>query len=290
MEQLDLMHFPYFSHPVTYHGPFVITIHDLIMYYFSTGKASTLPFPLYQLKRQAFSFVLEHGINHAQKIIVPLQTVKEDMQQTFMIPEERIVVTREGFDKNFSRQSTKNDQRPKDYFLYVGNAYPHKNIPRLLEGFFRFYKENSEYRLILVGKKDYFYERLERSLSTQEKEALVFSHDVTDAELAQLYQSAKALVSASLMEGFGLPPLEAMALSTPVLVSDIPSFKEVCGEVAYYFDPRNPEDIAAAMQALTTEPERVLSKRLQNGRDRAHQFSWKKMAEETLAIYQEAMA
>lgn len=294
-EQLDLMHFPYFSHPVSYRKPFVITIHDLIIYHFSTGKASTLPLPLYQLKRQAFSFVLKHGVKHASKVIVPLETVKDDIARTFGIPEEKIAVTKEGFDRSIKRRQETNDQRLKThglknakYFLYVGNAYPHKNVEGLIRGFMRFRQDHQEYQLRLVGKNDYFYNRIEQGLTTAEKEALVFSHDVDDIELSLLYQHATALVSASKMEGFGLPPLEAMALGTPVLVSAIPSFKEVCADVAFYFDPTNPDDIADKMKSLVSTPEDTLNKQLQKGQERAEQFSWKKMAEQTLKVYQQA--
>lgn len=295
-EQLDLMHFPYFSHPITYRKPFVITIHDLIISHFATGKASTLPLPLYYAKRLAFQRVLHHGIQHARTIIVPLHAVKDDIVQTFQIPKEKITVTYEGFDTSIGRQSsvvsrqqTTNDERPKDYFLYVGNAYPHKNVEGLIDGFLRFHKENTSYKLVLVGKEDYFYKRLKNKLSSKDRNDMIFLHNVGDAELAQLYTSAKAFVSASKMEGFGLPPLEAMAIGTPVLVSDIPSFREVCGDAALYFNPYDNGTIAKMMDDAVKSSQTEKNRRLNDGLQRAKQFSWQKMAEETLKVYQQAV-
>lgn len=280
---LDLMHFPYFSLPVLYRRPFVVTIHDLIIHHFSTGRASTLSLPLYQTKRFFFNRVLRYGLNDSRTIIAPLDCVKDDIINTFHIAKEKIVVTKEGFDTSIT--NGKKEKQDYQYFLYVGNAYPHKNVEKLIQGF-KLFKQQSENttKLYLVGKNDYFYEQLQKELKNDVD--VVFKHDVTDTELATLYTNAVAFVSASVMEGFGLPPLEAMANSCVPLVSDIPSFHEVCEDAGVYFDQNDHEKIAEAMLEWMKVSEKDKKRLLEQGKKRVTHFSWKKMAEETIAIYE----
>jgi glycosyltransferase involved in cell wall biosynthesis len=141
-ENLDLMHFPYFSLPVLYRRPFVVTIHDLIIHSFSTGKASTLPLPLYKLKHFAYKKVIEHATKQAKKVIVPLDSVKKEVEKTLYIPPRKVVVTHEGFDKKITLDSNDKpqDSRLDNYFLYVGNTYPHKNVQKLFLEFLFFHK------------------------------------------------------------------------------------------------------------------------------------------------------
>lgn len=295
-ENCDLMHFPYFSLPIFYKKPFVVTIHDLIIHHFSTGKASTLPLPLYHAKRAAFSYVLRHALKKSRKVIVPLHAVKKDIIDTFSLSENKIAVTYEGFDKSISpessvisRQKTTSDQRPATYFLYVGNAYPHKNIETLIKGFLHFKKEDKkDIQLYLVGKEDFFYKRLKSKLSNVQKKDIHFLHNVNDGELAKLYRGAVALVSASKMEGFGLPPLEALANNCLPVLSDIPSFKEVCQENALYFGPTDPKDLARTLEKVLLLPSQEKQKMLSAGKKRVEDFSWNSMARQTLAVYESA--
>lgn len=294
-ENLDLMHFPYFSLPIFYTKPFVVTIHDLIINHFPTGKASTLPYPLYQLKRVGYNVVMEHAIRNSRKIIVPLNAVKDDVMQTFNVSDEKIVVTYEGSSSLRATRSNLNEEkiaaspsasRNDSYFLYVGNAYPHKNLDRLVEAFVAFRKESKDdVKLVLVGKDDYFYNRLRDKVKKQQFEDIVFKHNVTDEELFGLYSHALAFVSPSLMEGFGLPPLEAMGASCLVLLSDIPAFREVCQTAAYYFDPLSTNSLKQQLHFVYNLDHKKKEELVKMGLERVKQFSWKKMAEETLSVY-----
>lgn len=281
-ENLDLMHFPYFSLPIFYTRPFVVTIHDLIINHFPTGKASTLPYPFYRLKRIGYDFVINHAIRISKKIIVPLNAVKDDVRQMFDVQEDKIVVTYEG-SSNLKSQSS--NVKFKNYFLYVGNAYPHKNIERLIDAFVLFKKENPDVKLVLVGKDDYFYHRLHEKVEKRNLDSIVFKHNVSDEELFALYANALAFVSPSLMEGFGLPPLEAMKSDCPVLVSDIPSFREVCLDAAYYFDPGDTTAIKEQLDFVYHLDPKTREEYIAKGQERVKAFSWKKMAEQTLEIY-----
>lgn len=149
------------------------------------------------------------------------------------------------------------------YFLYVGNAYPHKNLELLLHA-----ASKAGVRVVFVGKDDFFYKRLGIQPKT-----------VTDPELSQLYKHAQALVFPSLMEGFGLPALEALANNCPVIVSDIPVFHELLGESAIYFDPHSVDALAKILK-------RTMVKRPAVDSSIVSKYSWHKMAKETLSIYE----
>lgn len=308
-ENLDLMHFPYFSIPVNYKKPYVITIHDLILNHFSTGKASTLPRPLYQLKRLGYKYVLSKAIRDARKIIVPLNSVKDDLVKTMKVAEDKIVVTYEGVDESLYSSSDPEQvegesrrkilkQDPDDkfstssnnkYFLYVGNAYPHKNLENLIKAFSEFKKNKNDAELLLVGKKDYFYQKLKEKIGKENLDEIIIKHDISDQELYELYSNALAFISPSLMEGFGLPALEAMYARCLVLVSDIPSFREVCQDAAIYFDPNKEKDIAAKMTAALALSNKSKMQFILNGQNRVKHFSWKKMGEKTIKIYESSV-
>ena len=280
---LDLVHFPYFSHPISYNRPFVVTIHDLIINHFSTGRASTLPLPFYYLKRFGYQKVLDHAVKNAQKIIAPLNCVRDDIVKTLNVPSDKIAVTVEGFDSSITKGEVSekvSEVAKSPYFLYVGNAYPHKNLERLIEGFEKL--NSKKEKLLLVGKEDFFYKRLRKEKYSN----VVFLHDVSNAELYHLYANSIAAVTASLMEGFGLLPLEAIGSGTIPLVSNIPAFKEVCSDKAIYFDPNDTDDIAEKLQFIKGLTKKEREEIIQKGKGLLKNFSWKKMAEETLRIYQ----
>lgn len=284
--KLDLVHFPYFSHPIFYNKPFVVTIHDLIINHFPTGKASTLPSSVYLFKLLAYQRVLSHAVRRSKKIIVPLEFVKNDLIRTLNVPRGKIEVTPEGFDPQIkeSKLDAIRYTLPAKYFLYVGNAYPHKNLVKLIEGFYK--AKVKDTNLIFVGKDDYFYKQLEKEKFPN----LIFLHNVSDSELYHLYSNSNAAVSASLMEGFGLLPLEAFGCGTIAVISNIPAFKEVCDENAIYFNPQDADDIAKKLIQVSklSKPER--EKIIEKGKEIVKKFSWNKMAKQTLDIYSSAVS
>ncbi len=281
-ENLDLMHFPYFSVPLLYNRPFVVTIHDLIINHFPTGQASTLSFPIYNLKLLGYKFVLAKAAKNAKKIIAVSNATKREILDHLGVDSEKVVVTYEGVDQKLAVSSQKSAVKRK-YFLYVGNAYPHKNLDRLLQAFSIL---NSHTNLVLVGKEDYFYKRLKRKVQDLKlSNKVIFLQNVSDEDLTDLYKNALALVVPSLMEGFGLPAMEAMANKCLVLASDIPSLKEVCADAAIYFDPYNPKDIVEKMKEVCFNDLNHFSQKTKKGLERVKLFSWEKMARETLKVY-----
>jgi glycosyltransferase involved in cell wall biosynthesis len=169
--------------------------------------------------------------------------------------------------------------------LYVGNAYPHKNLEKLLEAFDVLHNDpqNKGTKLVFVGKEDHFTKRLkEFSRSYASRDSVIFLGEKTDKELGALYDHARAFVFPSLAEGFGLPAIEALAHGCPVVCSDIPIFHEILGDRATYFDPNNAEDIKRVIQkTLQTakKPTQYIDKR----------FDWKNMAEQTVRAYEDSI-
>lgn len=171
------------------------------------------------------------------------------------------------------------------YFLYVGNAYPHKSLERLLEAVHSLQSTAYSINLILVGPEDYFYKKLKLKIKDMGfTDYVIFHGPATKGDLTDLYKKALALVFPSLMEGFGLPAVEAMANECLVLCSDIPVFHEVLGETAIYFDPQNTTDIADKMKMVIDNPERYEILKIK-GQDWIKRYSWQRLAKETLDIY-----
>ena len=184
--------------------------------------------------------------------------------------------------KNFSGES---------YFLYVGNAYPHKNLDRFVEAFSILVKESPKTSLVLAGREDVFYRRLRKKIEDLGLGKIIrFTGEANDEELADLYLNALGLVMPSLMEGFGLPALEAMANKCLVLASDIPSLREICGEAAVYFDPYNIGDMAEKLRKVRHDNQDYYNDKKKRGIERAKLFSWQKMARQTLKIYESCVS
>jgi glycosyltransferase involved in cell wall biosynthesis len=293
-EALDLVHFPYFSIPILYKNPFVITIHDLIINHFPTGKASTLPFPLYNIKRFGYQYVIKQAAKKAQKILTVSDATKNEIVDHLKVSKEKIVVTYEGIDSSIIAKTDSGQARMTGlkgkYFLYVGNAYPHKNLERLVASFALLHEKDSDVKLVLVGQKNYFYNQVEEIVRKKGLEkSIIFTGKVDDNALASLYKNAQALVFPSLMEGFGLPGLEAMQSGCLVLASDIPALKEMYEDAAVYFDPLDPQDMSDTMQKVLENPT-AFKEYIKKGKDRAKTFSWEKMAKETLKVYEDSIS
>lgn len=289
-EKFDLMHFPYFSYPIGYKRKFVITIHDLIIDHYPTGEASTLPSLFYYFKKFGYHFVLQKAIKKSEKVITVSGATKQEIIDHYHPRPEKIMVTPEGIDRKFLQEKPQKVDAPQKYFLYVGNVYPHKNADRLVESFALLQKKYSDAHLIFVGKEDYFSKKLEEKVAKNHLQHILFYRHITDAQLSYLYHHAIALIAPSLMEGFGLPVVEAMAHGCLVLASEIPAFLEVAGDVATYFDPYNKEDIAKVLQLAYKREIKSMQQKKVLGLDRAKIFSWKKMAQQTKEIYESCLS
>lgn len=286
-EKLDLVHIPYHNPPVLYGGRMVVTIHDLTILHFSTGKATTLPLPLYQLKRLGYWLELYMGLRKAAHIIAVSETTKREIIDHFHVPAKKITVTYEGVDAEMKKIpiGTKPLIRGP-YFLYVGNAYPHKNVETLVRAFAKYRSDftgDKSPKLVLVGGDDFFYRRLKDAVRVMGcTDDVIFYGAAKDSDLVNLYTYSRALVSPSFMEGFGLPALEALSLGCPVLASDIPIFHEILGESAAYFSPSDVTGLAELLvKVQSPSGDKTLADIARVGL-----YSWRRMAKETQAIYE----
>jgi len=292
-DHLDLLHVPYFSIPILYPGQFVMTIHDVIPFTFATGKATLLPYPLYVIKRFFYLLILKIGLFRAQLVLVPSVTTKQEIMKHFLISEKKIRVTYEGVDDNITQSVSQIPQKNpigKKFFLYVGNAYPHKNVDFLIEAFFDFVgmqKKNEQYRLVLVGKEDYFYRRLKKSIVGKPFENYIrFMGSVDDDALKILYTNAEALIFPSLMEGFGLPALEALSLGTPVICSDIPIFHEILRDFPIYIHRNTKEQLTKSLSLVVDGKRKKQLKTNKKDIDAfLKNYSWKQLGIDTLSFY-----
>lgn len=291
-EKLDLLHVPYFNVPIFYPRKFIVTIHDLTILHFDTGKATTLPWFLYKIRRAGYHLALFFGLFRAQKILAVSEATKKEIVDHFHIAADKIVVTYEGVDNAVINDERKMTGRLiKDpYFLYVGNAYPHKNLEILLKAFQLFMAKNSrsQFKLVLVGPDDYFYRRLSEAINaTKLSYSIKMLRSVKEEELRALYKNSEALVFPSLMEGFGLPGLEAMAAGIPVVCSEIPVFREIYGDAAVYFNPKDSDNLAQKLE-LIIKDQKLRQKLIEKGEHRLLNYNWQRLARETLTVYKEA--
>lgn len=279
-EKLDLMHFPYFSFPAFYSGKFIVTIHDLIIDHYPTGKATSLPLPIYYLKRQGYKFITKQGIRRAHGIIVPSKATKDELIKHYHANPEKIDVIYEGFDPLINGTRKKTKLVSNNYILYVGNAYPHKNLPSLLAAFCKI-RLNRKVDLVCIGKDDYFYRKIKKN----HPEGVYFLHGIDDSALYEYYKGALCLVIPSFMEGFGLPLIEAMNLSCPVVASSTPALQEIGHDAAFYFDPNSVSGMADSINHLLDD-KNVREKNIKAGLLRSREFSWEKAIKKTLEVYE----
>lgn len=296
-EKVDLMHFPHFNVPIFCPVPFVITIHDLILKRFQTRRASTLGFIKYWIKNMVYQLVILFAVKRASKIIAVSNFTKKDILKYFRVKSKKIKVIYEGVSENLDKQrpclenlrplqrpyfqGTASNACPRiKYLLYVGNAYPHKNLERLILAFNKILKEEKDLKLILVGELDYFYKRLQKISSSN----VIFTDFVSDEELSNLYQNARLYIFPSLCEGFGLPPLEAMAYNLPVVSSNSSCLPEILGDAAVYFNAENIDDMVDKIK-LVLNNEELQKELISKGREQIGKYSWEKMSKEILDVY-----
>ncbi len=291
----DLVHFPHFNVPIFYKGKFVVTIHDLIHQHFQTRSTTTLNPLLHTVKKAVYKKIFSHAVKKSFQIIVPSEFIKNQLISEWDVAENKISVTYEGVeetivnlvknvkDEDFKELAVKFEIR-KPYLFYVGNAQPHKNLSNLINVFVRLKDKYPDLALVLSGPDHYFWQKLK---TTTLAKHVIFTRFISDQDLVTLYKNAEMFVMPSLEEGFGIPILEAMACDCPVVSSNTASLPEVGGSAAIYFDPQNENDMAGKITKVI-DNEKLRKELISRGRKRYKVFSWQKMAEQTLEIYQKS--
>ncbi len=287
--RVDLMHFPNFNAPIFYRRPVVVTVHDLTRFAFPGQKHRG------RFHQWAYGRVFSSAVRNATRIIAVSEFTRRSLEKRFHAALGKTSVVYEGVEEEFFATSAgpREDELEalraqgilRPYVLYVGLWMKHKNLPTLLEAFRLLKKSGYPGILVITGTGRSWDEHpSELARAAGIAESVYFPGRVRDEELRVLYRNADALLFPSRSEGFGLPPLEAMASGTPVVAASSGSLPEVLGDAALFADPKIPSDFAAAVRRLRDDP--VLRTRMvAKGLTRARQFSWKRCARETYAVY-----
>lgn len=302
-EQIDLLHVPYWASPLFNPFPTVVTIHDVIQF--------MLPQYAWRQISRMYFWLVALAARRAQAIIAVSECSRRDIVKTIGIPASRIHVIGNAVDERLRPIA---DQRVlsgvqerygigRKYILYFGGFDLRKNVKRLIHAYARLPSAlRREYQLVIAGRMNLYSSRVNaerghplypdpRPLVPQLglADQVVFTGQIREQDKAPLYSGATVFAFPSLYEGFGIPVLEAMACGAPVLTSNLSALPEVVGDAGLLVDPYSTDEIAAALQTLLEDP--VLRGELsQKARARAQQFSWKQVAEQTVAVYQQVYA
>jgi glycosyltransferase involved in cell wall biosynthesis len=288
-ERPDVFHAPHYVMPPAVRCRSLVTIHDCIH----------LMFPQYLPSRAAYVYakaVMWSAARRSHRILTVSEASKRDIVRLLNVPAEKIVVVYNAIDERFRvapsedaiarvRERYQLDHR---FVLYVGNIKPHKNLVRLVEAFDELRKRGfGELTLLIIGDEISNLPALRRAVHSHKLHKHVrFLGYLPDDTLAVLYRQAAVFVFPSLYEGFGLPPLEAMACGAPVVTSNVSSLPEVTGDAAVLVDPYDAGSIADGMDKVLSDP--VLREELRvKGIARAREFSWERSVSRTREIYQE---
>ena len=286
--QLDLFHGPANVTPLYYQGRTVITTHDLIIFehpeWFPGGLADWF----------WRKVLIPKALRHASRHIAVSEFTKQQLVSIFDVKADLIDVVFEGIttglDASPNSQILDKFKIKTPYLLYVGTVEPRKNLVRLIEAFSRIAKDHPELQLVLAGKYGWKYEPIKAAAKNSDAASrIIFTDYIDEPDKHALYQKALAFTFPSLAEGFGLPPLDAMLHSVPVLTSDITSLPEVVGDAALLVKPTSVDSLTNGLRRMVEEKD-LREKLITRGREQVKKFSWDKAARETMAVYRRALS
>jgi alpha-1,3-rhamnosyl/mannosyltransferase len=295
----DLVHCPHFPTPAPVRGPLVVTLHDLTPLLVPGAMPSAA-------KRGVYRLWIARAARQADRVVVPSRATAADVTRLFAAARGKLRVTPYAADDFAARPAAGLTGAlaglvAGPYILAFGNIKPHKDLATLLQAFAELAPRWPDLRLLLVGAEPRGYRgaaaegappRLPPGapprLPLHAPARVAFTGPASDAELRTLYAGASAFVFPSRYEGFGLPPLEAMAFGAPVVCADAASLPDVVGDAALLFPAGNVAALAAALSRVLDDP--ALRERLSRaGREHAAQFTWERTAVATVAVYREAL-
>ncbi|MFN3322231.1 MAG: glycosyltransferase family 4 protein [Bryobacteraceae bacterium] len=296
----DLYHIPLNAVPVFMPKPYIVTVHDMSsLVYERKAKGWENTFQLYRFRR---------GLLRADQVIAVSGATRRDIELLLGIPDERIRQIYNAPDPRFMERRTDEEylaekrrildryQINYPFLLYAGNIRPQKNIPRLVEAFavLRGDLENhpvyKDLRLVIIGDEISRYPSVRRAvIQTRVEQVVRFLGFIPLDTLRVFYESASAFVFPSLYEGFGLPPLEAMASGTPVVTSNVSSLPEVVGDAALIVNPENVFDIARGIRDVLLDQE-LRTRLVTLAQEQVNRFSWDRTAREVLETYRRVAA
>ncbi len=280
----NLVHFTHFNKPIFYFGKSVITIHDLIKHFFkgpqNSTKNSLIYWPKYFFYRLFTDFTIKHN-----DIIVPSNFWRNFILKNFNLKTNKVTTTHEAVDPNFKIIHKSSIINPESYILYTGNLYPHKNIEVIIKSL----QILPQIKLKIICARNYFSQKIESLVSKYKLESQVeFLGYIPDKDFKNIYSKALALVHPSLMEGFSLTGLEAMALGCPVISSNSSCLPEIYQDSVIYFDPNNPKELAKQIQKLKSKPA-LRQIMIKKGFLQVQKYSWELTAQKTFQVYKKIL-
>ncbi|HEY82577.1 MAG TPA: glycosyltransferase family 4 protein [Dehalococcoidia bacterium] len=283
----DIVHLPnqnFARYAIFLKSPFIITVHDLVRSCFGFDRETLAERVLLKLDKM--------GIKRASHVIAVSHCTKNDLVSYLKIPQQKISVIYNGVDHDVFKPY---DVKPLDnpYILYVGSERPRKNLGRLFYAFAKLKRDFPELKLVKVGEpgrsgkyRTQVLRQLDNLGITRE---VIFVGHLTGAELARYYSGAALLAYPSLYEGFGLPPLEAMACGCPVVTSNTSALPEVVGDAGIMVDPYDSNSLAQAMARVLTD-KNLREEMVRKGFEQARKFSWEETARQTQEVYNKVLA
>ncbi len=264
----------------------VVTVHDLVAFLFPSSHN----YKAILIER----LTLKRALKKTSAIFVVSENTKKDLQKRFPFVEKKVFSTPCAPADFFKVEVKQKDldavkkklKLPDNFILAVGTLEPRKNFQTLIKSFVIVKRKHPDYKLVIVGKKGWKYHLIEQALKNYKLEKeVIFPGYVDDQELQKVYKLAKVFVFPSLYEGFGIPPLEAMASGCPVVSSNVSSLPEVIGEAGLLVDPKNSVKIADAIVSLITN-DQVRALLIERGYQQAEKFSWQQSAQEAIRIFE----
>jgi glycosyltransferase involved in cell wall biosynthesis len=292
----DLVHIPHLlSTPLRLPCPYVITVHDVLDFMYRAENSGGL-------RRIVHRYCTQLVLNKAARILAVSQFTKKDIQRLFDIPDDRVEVVYNAIDERFGRGHASDADREfiaeryqtnYPFILYAGRISPHKNVARIIEAFSAVKAELDkegkypDLKLIIIGDEVSRHPDLRRTvIKSGVQNDVRFLGFVPIEVLRTFYDVAKVFVFPSLYEGFGLPPLEAMAHGTPVVTSNTSSLPEVVGSGAVMVNPENVFEIMRAIHRVLVD-QALREKLKQRGYEQVQRFSWEDSVQRILRVYRE---
>ena len=278
LAKIEIMHFPHYNVPISYRGKYVTTVHDLTHIIFPQFLGQ-------KIKGIYAKFLMNQALKRASHIFTVSENSKRDIQEYYNIPNEKISITYDAVDSSFRVKDKAsinylydkyNIPREKKLILYVGNLKPHKNLNTLLKALGRL--DRKDVNLLLVGKSFKSVDLCEQEKQMGIDSMVIHTGIVCKEELIDLYNLADLFVFPSLYEGFGIPPLEAMACGTPVIAANNSSIPEICGDAALYFEGKNAEELKNRIQEVFDNSS-IRKGLIRNGKRQCMLYSWENTCE-----------
>jgi glycosyltransferase involved in cell wall biosynthesis len=288
--KVDLLHSLHYTRPVVLPCKSVVTFHDMTFFLFPELHT--------RVKRLFFPLAIRYSARHADALITISESTRTDAMRILRIPPERIFAAPLGISADFRpiddpallEQGRQAHHLPDKFILYVGLIEPRKNIPFLLKAYARLLKQGNPPHLVLVGRQGWMYDQVIKLIEQLKLEGKVqFAGYISPQNLPIVYNLAQIFVYPSTYEGFGFPPLEAMACGIPVITTAISAMLDNVGDAGLLIPPQDELALSSALQTLLDDGS--LRNQLSiAGRLRAAEFTWHRTAMETLKVYQQVGA